>query len=118
MSNSGLPYPIRCSGDECSEIELPGVPLGSFAGITYDEITLPLRDGDVFVFCTDGIYETLNEQRMEFGRQRTGDVIRAHRTESARDIVEAVFAATSEFRGACSQDDDMTVVVVKIASSK
>jgi sigma-B regulation protein RsbU (phosphoserine phosphatase) len=118
ISNSGLPYPIRCSGDECGQIELPGVPLGSFPGITYDEITLPLHEGDVLVFCTDGIFETLNEQRAEFGTQRTCDVVRAHRTESARDIVAAIFNATSEFRGASSQDDDMTAVVVKITPSK
>src|SRR5262245_16896436 len=52
MSNSGLPYPIRCSGDECGQVELPGVPLGSFPGVTYDEVSIPLKAGDVFVFCT------------------------------------------------------------------
>ena len=57
ISNSGLPYPMRCSGGECGQIELPGVPLGSFAGVTYDEVTIPLHAGDVFVFCTDGIFE-------------------------------------------------------------
>jgi len=31
MANSGLPYPIRCTADECVQIDLPGVPLGSFA---------------------------------------------------------------------------------------
>lgn len=118
ISNSGLPYPIRCSGDECSQIEIPGVPLGSFPGITYDEIRLPLRDGDVFVFCTDGIFETLNEQRVEFGTERACDVIRAHRAESARDIVAAIFDATAAFRGAYPQDDDTTAVVVKITSGK
>ncbi len=38
MANSGLPYPVRCSATECVLIELPGVPLGSFAGSTYDEV--------------------------------------------------------------------------------
>ena len=41
ISNSGLPYPIHCSGDQCGQIELPGVPLGSFSGVTYDEATVP-----------------------------------------------------------------------------
>ena len=61
MSNSGLPYPIRWSGDDCSQIELPGVPLGSFPGIAYDEVNIPLLAGDVFVFCTDGIFEAEDE---------------------------------------------------------
>jgi hypothetical protein len=28
VSNSGWPYPIHCTRDECTQIELPGVPLG------------------------------------------------------------------------------------------
>ncbi|HEV3486031.1 MAG TPA: GAF domain-containing protein, partial [Vicinamibacterales bacterium] len=60
LSNSGLPYPIRCSTDGCVQIELPGVPLGSFAGSTYDEITLALHPGDLFVFCTDGVFEAMD----------------------------------------------------------
>ena len=36
IANSGLPYPVRCSGDVISQVEIPGVPLGLFAGSTYD----------------------------------------------------------------------------------
>ncbi len=116
MSNSGLPYPIRCSEDECGQIELPGVPLGSFSGITYDEVTIPLKGGDVFVFCTDGIFETMSEENVELGARRVCDVIRAHRHETARAIVDAVFEATISFRGHAPQDDDMTAVAVKITA--
>jgi len=114
MSNSGLPYPIRCSEDDCGQIELPGVPLGSFPGITYDEVTIPLKGGDVFVFCTDGIFETMNGQNVELGARRVCEVVRAHRQDTARGIVDAVFEVTSGFRGHAPQDDDMTAVAVKI----
>jgi sigma-B regulation protein RsbU (phosphoserine phosphatase) len=114
MSNSGLPYPIRCTDDECGQIELPGVPLGSFAGVTYDEVTSPLQRGDVFVFCTDGIFETLNADNMEFGARRVCEVVRAHRHHTARAIVDAIFEATARFRGHAPQNDDMTAVAVKI----
>src|SRR5688500_349901 len=70
ISNSGLPYPIHCSGEECGQIELPGVPLGSFPGVTYDEKSVPLKKGDVFVFCTDGIFEALDPAGKEFGARR------------------------------------------------
>ena len=114
ISNSGLPYPIRCSGEECGQIELPGVPLGSFPGITYDEVTLPLHVGDVFVFCTDGIYETLNDAGVEFGARPVCDIVQASRSLSARAIVDAIFDAVSAFRGSAPQNDDMTAVAVKI----
>jgi sigma-B regulation protein RsbU (phosphoserine phosphatase) len=131
ISNSGLPYPIRCSsfdrlrtipselggvGDECGQIELPGVPLGSFAGVTYDELTIPLHAGDVFVFCTDGIFEAATDEGTEFGSKRLCDVVRANRKGTAREIVDAIFDAVITFRGTEPQSDDMTAVAVKITA--
>ncbi len=114
LSNSGLPYPIRCSAEKCGQIELPGVPLGSFPGIIYDEVTLELRPDDLFVFCTDGIFEALNPKGAEFGARRLCEVIAASRKESARGIVDAIFHAVTEFRGTEPQADDMTAVAIKI----
>jgi sigma-B regulation protein RsbU (phosphoserine phosphatase) len=116
ISNSGLPYPIRCSGDQCGQIELPGVPLGSFSGVTYDEVTVPLLAGDVFVFCTDGIFETSSPDGAEFGAKRLCDVVNDHRTGTTRDIVDAIFEAAIAFRGSAPQNDDMTAVAVKITA--
>jgi sigma-B regulation protein RsbU (phosphoserine phosphatase) len=116
ISNSGLPYPVRCTDDECGQIELPGVPLGSFSGVTYDEVTLPLRAGDLFVFCTDGIFEASNADGKEFGAQRLCDVVREHRKATAREIVDAIFDSVILFRGTAPQGDDMTAVAVKITA--
>jgi sigma-B regulation protein RsbU (phosphoserine phosphatase) len=116
MSNSGLPYPIKCSEKTCGQIELPGVPLGSFPGVTYDEVVIPLERGDVFVFFTDGISETANDENEDFGTTRVSEVVHAHRGETARGIVDAVFAAASAVRGRAPQSDDMTVVAVKITA--
>src|SRR6202007_1716859 len=48
MANSGLPYPVRCSDGRAEQITLPGVPLGSFAGSTYDEVSFDLAKDDLF----------------------------------------------------------------------
>jgi phosphoserine phosphatase RsbU/P len=114
LSNSGLPYPIRSTPDSCGQIELPGVPLGSFPGIIYDEVTLDLKPDDLFVFCTDGIFEALNPKGTEFGARRLCEVVAASRKESARGIVDAIFHAVSSFRDHEPQTDDMTAVAIKI----
>jgi sigma-B regulation protein RsbU (phosphoserine phosphatase) len=116
MSNSGLPYPIRCSADGCRQIELPGVPLGSFPGVSYDEVTFGLAKDDVFVFCTDGIFEAANEEGVEFGARRLCDVVSASRHMPARWIVDAIYDAVTGFRGAAPQTDDMTAVAVRITT--
>jgi sigma-B regulation protein RsbU (phosphoserine phosphatase) len=116
MANSGLPYPIRCSGDTVAQIELPGVPLGSFAGSSYDEVTFELAPGDVYVFFSDGISEANDALGREFGYDRLLQVIRDNRQTTARELVDAIFAAVHEFRGDTPPNDDMTVVALRITA--
>jgi sigma-B regulation protein RsbU (phosphoserine phosphatase) len=116
LSNSGLPYPVRCSADDCAQIELPGVPLGSFPGTIYDEVTLALHPGDVFVFCTDGVFEAMNGAWQEFTADRLIDVVSRSRSLPAQKIVDAVFEAVREWRGDAAQNDDMTAVALKITA--
>ena len=115
MANSGLPYTLKSTDDSCLPIELPGFPLGSFPGVSYDQIVLELGAGDIFVFCTDGIYETFNAADEEFGAERVAEIVQSRRREPAAAIVQAIVDAVEGFRGEAPQADDMTVVVVKIA---
>ena len=114
LANSGLPYPIRCSGDSVAQIELPGVPLGSFAGSVYDELSFDLLAGDLFVFCTDGVFEANDALGREFGADRLLQVVTDTRTQTTREIVDAIFAAVQEFRADTPPNDDMTAVALKI----
>jgi sigma-B regulation protein RsbU (phosphoserine phosphatase) len=115
MANSGLPYPVRVSGDTATLLELPGVPLGAFVGVSYDEISMPLGPGDVFVFCSDGVSEAMNERNEEFTTTRLLEVVKGARALPASQIVQRIVTAVSEHRGGFPPNDDMTVVAVKIA---
>src|ERR687897_700794 len=86
------------SAGGCAQIELPGVPLGSFNGSSYDEASFALHAGDVFVFCTDGVFEAMNAQGQEFTGDRLLEVVRASRDLPAKAIVEAIFTAVAEWR--------------------
>lgn len=116
MANSGLPYPIRCTAESCVQLELPGVPLGSFLGSTYDELTLPLNKGDIYVFCSDGVFEAFDSQGREFGARRLIEVVERSRDLTARQIVDAIAAAVHAFRAEAPQSDDVTAVVLRIVA--
>ena len=116
LANSGLPYPIRASAEGVSQIELPGVPLGSFHGSTYDEISLTLHSGDLFVFCSDGVFEAMNINSEEFGGARLLAVVERTRQLPPRAIVDEIFTAVEAFRQGAAPNDDMTAVVVKITA--
>ena len=116
LANSGLPYPIRSSTDGVSQIELPGVPLGSFHGSTYDEISMALHAGDLFVFCSDGVSEAMNVNGEEFGSGRLLAVVEQSRELTPRALVDVIFAAVETFRDGAPPNDDMTAVVVRITN--
>src|SRR5262249_13397575 len=75
LANSGLPYPVRCSGDTVGLIPLPGVPLGSFAGSSYDQVTFDLVAGDSYVYCSDGVFEANDALGRQFGSERLIHVV-------------------------------------------
>ena len=93
------------------------MPLGSFAGSTYDEVTFDLTAGDVFVFCTDGVFEAQRSALPRVRRRAAAGGRRATAcSEAAREIVDAIFAAVQEFRGDTPPNDDMTAVAVRITA--
>jgi phosphoserine phosphatase RsbU/P len=114
LANSGVPYPIYATGDAISQIELPGVPLGSFFGMSYDEVTLPLTAGDVFVFCSDGVHEAMNQAGDEFSGDGVMRVLREARQLPSKDIVAHLSKAVDDHRAGFPPNDDTTIVVLRI----
>ena len=116
LANSGLPYVLKCTERACTAIELPGLPLGSFPGVSYDQRVLELSPNDVYVFFTDGVSETVNAADEDFGTQRIEEIVHARRNQPAAEIVRAIVEEVERFRGGQPQADDLTVVVVKITA--
>jgi phosphoserine phosphatase RsbU/P len=114
FANSGLPFPVKCSEGKAEQLHMPGVPLGSFGGSTYEDYVVPIAAGDVFVLCSDGIFEAFDEAGQEFGAHRVIEIVEQNHTMPARDIVNALFSAVQIFCGDAEQSDDRTVVVVKV----
>lgn len=116
LANSGVPYPIRISQGVCSQIELPGVPLGSFFGVSYDEVTFPLFADDVYVFYSDGVTEAVNAAGDEFSSQRLMEVVAGASDQPAAEIVRRITDAVDAHRAGTPPNDDSTVVVLRITN--
>jgi len=114
IANSGLPYPIKWSDGTAAAIELPGVPLGLVPQTVYEERTIDLVRGDLYVFCTDGISEANDFTGQEFGAARIIETIQRLHAEPAQAIVDGIFEAVAAFRRDGPPGDDMTAVVVRI----
>ena len=105
-------------GGELSELPVDGIPLGLFPEAEYAVFTLPLRAGDVVIFASDGILESANEQREEFGLQRLRILLTSLPADtSVENICGAILRATDEFTGeGLPARDDRTLVVVRVTA--
>jgi sigma-B regulation protein RsbU (phosphoserine phosphatase) len=116
LANSGVPYPIRVSEGGISQIELPGVPLGSFFGVSYDEVTFPLVAGDVYVFYSDGVTEAMNAAGEELTRERLMAVVDEAKDQPSAEIVSRIAAAIDQHRAGFPPNDDSTIVVLRVTA--
>lgn len=115
VANSGLPYPLLVSGENCRAVEVAGLPLGMLEGGRYETAAATLAPGDLLVFASDGITEFENAGGEDYGRRRLEAVLRRERERSCEAIVAAIFADLERFGGGASAADDRTVVVMRAA---
>ncbi len=102
--------------DSFSELGGADIPLGIEAEYAYSAFDRDgLEPGQVIVIGTDGIWDTRNANGARFGKDALREVVRRHADRSADDISRAITDALADFRQAQPQEDDVTLVVIKIA---
>ncbi len=69
--------------------------------------------GDVFVLHSDGVYETADSAGEQYGMERLLRLV-ASLEGSIAEIRDDILHEMARFRGNRPQEDDVTVVVVKI----
>lgn len=116
LANAGGPYPLLVRDGGAEEIRLEGVPLGLFPDSEYEEMTIDLRPDDVVLFASDGILESENALKEEFGSSRLASLLAdAPLGLSANEFSEKIIAATEEFTGPGHYPaDDRTLLVLRV----
>jgi phosphoserine phosphatase RsbU/P len=107
------PIIVRANG-ETFPLEVNGTVVGLFDGVTYDESTVVMQPGDIFVAYSDGVTEPENEFG-EFGEDRLVALIREHHKKPLPRIAEIVTGAVADWIGAAEQPDDVTIVLARCA---
>ena len=93
-----------------------GLDQGSLFEQTLEVTTMPLHNGDLFGFYTDGITEARNATGDEYGYDRCLQVMQTHQNEDADQIRHALLQDVQQFVGKNnSYGDDLTIVVLKWA---
>jgi sigma-B regulation protein RsbU (phosphoserine phosphatase) len=100
------------------------VPDGLVVGLQIDdgtmfdsllqEQTIKLAPGDLVVWFTDGISETMNEAFDCFGEERLAQVVEQYAHLPFDQLRSYILAELRAFAGGADQHDDMTMILMKI----
>jgi len=117
FANAGHPSGLLLAGEGELRRTLSScdLPLGTFPGRTYPASErIGLEADDILVLFTDGIPESCGPDGEEFGTARVLEVVRGHRHEPARGILDALCAAAVSFHAGAAPSDDMTAIVCRV----
>jgi sigma-B regulation protein RsbU (phosphoserine phosphatase) len=97
------------------ELKGDGLPLGVDGDLLYKDYTITFKPGQILVLTTDGVWEAHNGAGEMFGKKRLQEVISQTFGFQAEGIRLAILKSVSTFQGDASQEDDITLVVLKFS---
>lgn len=119
-ASAGHPSPLLLDRDAGLVVELTphlsnNPALGLFENSTYGVFQRQIKERDLFLLFTDGLFECMNAQGEEFGRERLMRVVEGHRDADLNDLADLMVDAASAFAGHEGPADDVCLVGVEVA---
>lgn len=112
-SNGGHLPPILISEDgTIRRLDVGSIVVGLFDNMTFEEASVQMKKGDIFIAYSDGVTEPENDFG-EFGEQRLIELVRENQHLSLVRISEIVSAAVYDWIGSNEQPDDITLVLAR-----
>ena len=115
LSSAGMPpyFIYRASTNTAEEIQLSGVPLGSFNDVHFDQTTTPFNKGDILVILSDGLPEAPNLAGDLFDYQKVQNLIAQYGNSSADEVIKQLMTEADTWLAGNHNPDDITLVVIK-----
>jgi len=102
--------------DTFRELRGSGMALGVKADARFEENRQHnLKKNQIILLGTDGIWEARNLQGEMFGKEPIYRTVRQYPGLSAKEILAGIFNTLNRFLGDRALEDDVTLVVIKIA---
>ena len=115
LSSAGMPpyYIYRAATGTTEEIQISGVPLGSFTDAYFDQIHTTFNSGDILVIISDGLPEAPNLTGDLFDYQKLQDLITTYGKKSAQEVIDQLMVEADAWLSGKHNPDDITLVVIK-----
>ncbi len=111
--------PILTANNGTVEIyKSQGLGIGLERGIIFEntliEQEINLLSGQIYAFYSDGITEAMNENMDLFGEEKLSELLKNKNKCTSTQIINEIWNSIKSFKGRAAQNDDMTMVLVKV----
>jgi sigma-B regulation protein RsbU (phosphoserine phosphatase) len=113
ICNAGHCPPVLLRGSDVLSITATELPLGLFGTQQYSSQSFDLRPGDRVFLYTDGLSETMNPSKAQYGVGRLSKFVSEHRQLPPRELVEACVNDLNAFRAGVPLRDDLSIMVAE-----
>lgn len=115
VSSAGMPpyFIYRAATNVTEEIQLSGVPLGSFNDVHFDQTTTSFHAGDILVILSDGLPEAPNAVGDLFDYPKVQNIINTNSQLSAEEMIAQLMKEADVWLAGQHNPDDITLVIIK-----
>ncbi len=111
--NPPMLFHCRNGNWQVSRLEAGGTVVGLLPSFPYEQATLTIEPGDVFVAFTDGISEAMNNADEEWGEEQLIATVEGCGGLGPSEAIGRIMQAADTFVAGAKQHDDMTLVILK-----
>jgi sigma-B regulation protein RsbU (phosphoserine phosphatase) len=117
-ANAGHNYPILARKDGTVELLQTGGPIvGAFPYLEFSSDSVPLNEGDMLFFFTDGLSEAMNTEGVEYGEERIRNFVRDNRHHEPARLVEMLMSDVRLYDPTSPPQDDTTIIALKMRAN-
>jgi serine phosphatase RsbU (regulator of sigma subunit) len=116
VAAAGMPYTLihRAAGGDVEEVAIKAMPLGSFPNFKYEQKKIALEPGDTVLFLSDGLEEMFDPQGEILGAARVKELVVEAGQKPSEQVIAHLKNAGKAWASGRAQEDDVTMVVVKV----
>ena len=113
-ANAGQDIPIFITNNtEAKFLVDHGMALGMTENSNYTTNSISIEPGEFIIIYTDGIREAMNSEQKEFGERSIIKIARENCTKRGEKIISKIIQSVKVHMKSSTQNDDMTLVIIK-----
>jgi sigma-B regulation protein RsbU (phosphoserine phosphatase) len=115
--NAGHNPPVIGGGENQGEFleMIANAPIGLFPELDYEGEEMASVKGRALFVYTDGLNEAEDMEQNQFGDDHLLEILRNTHFESARQVVEMLYAKVQAHRNGAEPNDDLTMMCLRVS---